>query len=566
MLNSLPDQLKLINKNKVYLWIFLFIWLLINLLQSAFTELAHDEAYYWMYSRHLDWGYFDHPPVIALLIKAGYSLFQNEFGVRLFTCILGTLTMGILFSTIDSQYRPVSLFIFLTCSVSLVQSHVGGFLAIPDIPMIFFAALFLYVYKIYLHKDKYWLAIILAVVAALMIYSKYQGVLLLLFSFLANLKLVRRRSFWIIPVLITLFLLPHLFWQIQNGFPSFKYHLISRSSAYTFKHTLNFLYSQFLIAGPLVSVIVFHAALSYKSNNIFERTLKYNLIGVLIFFFLSSFRGHVEAHWTAIAYIPLVILSYQKIVKSEKSSLWIKRLFIPSIAVFILIRIFLVVDILPKSISTAREMHEWDKWASQIDSLADGRKVVFVNSFQRPAKYSFYTKGKFSHSLNNIYYRKNQYDIWPFEDEVQHQKVLLMQSSNAEDTLISIVGEKYAYELINDFSSYHNIKLDPDKRRIDASLGDTVYLDVKIINPGHLDLNFKAGDEITATYHTGRKFLKHKKIASLKSICLPAGESIKLTVPVYIPGKKGKYALYISIATGNQLPAMNGPKIKVLVK
>ena len=59
----------------------LFIWWLINLLQAAFTELAHDEAYYFMFSQQLDWGYFDHPPMTALLIWLG-SFMGGEFGVR----------------------------------------------------------------------------------------------------------------------------------------------------------------------------------------------------------------------------------------------------------------------------------------------------------------------------------------------------------------------------------------------------------------------------------------------------------------------------------------------------
>ncbi len=49
----------------------------ISLFQAGFTELMDDEAYYWVYSRHLDWGYFDHPPMVALLIKMGYGLFHQ---------------------------------------------------------------------------------------------------------------------------------------------------------------------------------------------------------------------------------------------------------------------------------------------------------------------------------------------------------------------------------------------------------------------------------------------------------------------------------------------------------
>lgn len=53
-------------------------WLLVNLLQASFTGLANDEAYYWMYARKLSIGYFDHPPMIAVMIRIGDFLLQNE--------------------------------------------------------------------------------------------------------------------------------------------------------------------------------------------------------------------------------------------------------------------------------------------------------------------------------------------------------------------------------------------------------------------------------------------------------------------------------------------------------
>lgn len=47
------------------------------------ARLLVEEAYYWNYAQHLDWGYLDHPPMVAVLIKACTFLFgTNEFGVR----------------------------------------------------------------------------------------------------------------------------------------------------------------------------------------------------------------------------------------------------------------------------------------------------------------------------------------------------------------------------------------------------------------------------------------------------------------------------------------------------
>ena len=62
--------------------IFYAAWLVLALIQAWGTELFDDEAYYWVYSKFLDWGYFDHPPMIAVLIKIGYFIFPSELGVR----------------------------------------------------------------------------------------------------------------------------------------------------------------------------------------------------------------------------------------------------------------------------------------------------------------------------------------------------------------------------------------------------------------------------------------------------------------------------------------------------
>ena len=48
---------------------FLIFITLVNLLQAYFTEITLDEAYYYQYARDLDWGYYDHPPMVALVIK-----------------------------------------------------------------------------------------------------------------------------------------------------------------------------------------------------------------------------------------------------------------------------------------------------------------------------------------------------------------------------------------------------------------------------------------------------------------------------------------------------------------
>ena len=61
-------------------------------LMAAMVPLTADEAYYWLWSKHLDLGYMDHPPAIAWLIRAGTLLLGNTpLGIRASGIILSAL-------------------------------------------------------------------------------------------------------------------------------------------------------------------------------------------------------------------------------------------------------------------------------------------------------------------------------------------------------------------------------------------------------------------------------------------------------------------------------------------
>src|SRR5579871_3291440 len=66
----------------------------LRLAAAAWTPITFDEAYYWMWSKHLAGGYYDHPPMVALVIRAGTMIAgDTEFGVRLVS-ILSALPMS----------------------------------------------------------------------------------------------------------------------------------------------------------------------------------------------------------------------------------------------------------------------------------------------------------------------------------------------------------------------------------------------------------------------------------------------------------------------------------------
>ena len=57
--------------------------IVLRLVAAASTPLMVDEAYYWTWSRRLAAGYYDHPPLVAYVIRLGTLLAgDTEFGVR----------------------------------------------------------------------------------------------------------------------------------------------------------------------------------------------------------------------------------------------------------------------------------------------------------------------------------------------------------------------------------------------------------------------------------------------------------------------------------------------------
>ena len=551
------------------LFLFLAIWLAINMIQAYFTELAHDEAYYWMYSRFLAWGYFDHPPMIALVIKAGYMVIKNELGVRLFICIMSTGTLYLLYKLIDHPDKKLSFFIILTLSIGMVSTHVCGWIAIPDTPLILFVGLFFYLYRLYLDDDNIILAVFIAVVIALMLYSKYHGLLVVLFTLISNLSLFKRKSFWVILVLAAVFMIPHLFWQINNHFPTFDYHLIGRSSHYKIDYTINYILGQLVTAGPLAAPIVIFFAFKYKCANLFDKALKYNLAGTFIFFFISTFRGPVEPHWTAIAYIPLIILSYKGIIDNKKVKRWMHYLFWPSIIFAFFIRTALVYDFFPKSWILLNEFHGWDKWAKELQESAKGRKVVFTNKYQFPSKYTFYT-GEFSHTLNNVNYRKNQYDIWNFEDSIQDKPVMLIQGEKSADSLITGNGLIHRYQFIDNFKSYFRVKITIIKDRDIFQHNSEASFIIMVENNTENAIKFGKNRNWTsflcyAYSKKGEYIFPPIIIHNAELVSMEPHSCYLQKIKINTPASPGIYKLHIWIKTGNLAPSNNSTPVKIKV-
>ncbi len=306
--------------------IFSSIWFIINLIQSYYTEIIDDEAYYWVFSHFLDWGFFDHPPMIALLIKLGSAVLPGELGVRLLPCLLGAGTVFLILRMLKDEVRDIRFPMLIICTIPLLHMHVGGFIAIPDLPLVFFASLFFFIYKKYLERESPLIIIMLSLSIVLMLYSKYHALLVIGFSVLSNLKILYRRSFWLVVLLSLVLYLPHILWQVRHDFDSFGYHLIDRNRPFELRHLLEYIGNQWIMVGPFCGFILLYLGMTKRTTDKFESALKFNLIGFFLVFLFSSLKGHVEPHWTAAAIVPLILLSVPMIEENLRLKKWVSVL------------------------------------------------------------------------------------------------------------------------------------------------------------------------------------------------------------------------------------------------
>ena len=263
--------MKLIQKSKYQFLFFLIIFFVINLLQSKYTALFEDEAYYWVWSKNLAFGYFDHPPLVALWVRISSLFFDSELGVRFFSTISFSLMLVIIWLIIDykEKWKYVWLYFLLVISVALL--NVFGFVTTPDTPLFLFTALFLYAYKQFLIKDNWKYILLLGFSMAGMLYSKYHGVLVLFFVVMSNLSLLKNKKFWMASLFGFLLFLPHLNWQYQNDFPSFVYHLKERGKKpYRIDNTLMHFVNIIAIVG-ITFPIVYKAFFKLKTYSKFYK-------------------------------------------------------------------------------------------------------------------------------------------------------------------------------------------------------------------------------------------------------------------------------------------------------
>src|ERR1041384_7213551 len=133
----------------------------LRLIAAAFTPITFDEAYYWMWSQHLAGGYYDHPPMVAVVIRLGTLIAgDTEFGVRLVSILLALPMSWTIYQAAeqDGGSRRVAASSAILLNITLMAA-VGTMIVTPDAPLLVASRLLLFALAKVLHTGQgaWWL-------------------------------------------------------------------------------------------------------------------------------------------------------------------------------------------------------------------------------------------------------------------------------------------------------------------------------------------------------------------------------------------------------------------------
>src|ERR1700741_837292 len=106
----------------------------LRLVAAAWTPLTFDEAYYWMWSKALAGGYYDHPPMVAIVIRLGTMIAgDTPFGVRLASILLGLPRSWAIYRPAESLFggQRIAASETILLNVTLMAA-VGSLIVTPD--------------------------------------------------------------------------------------------------------------------------------------------------------------------------------------------------------------------------------------------------------------------------------------------------------------------------------------------------------------------------------------------------------------------------------------------------
>lgn len=319
--------------------------LLARALVAMRLPLSADEAYYWLWSKHLDFGYFDHPPAIAWLIRAG-TLFLGDsaIGVRASGLVLSLVASALVFKSalLMLQDRSRAWLAVLLFNLTLMIS-VEMLAATPDMPSVAASALFLFALaKLQRSGDgRWWLAV--GAAAGLGMLSKYSagflglGALVWLFADAKARPWLKTAWPWLGGAVGLLLFLPNLLWEASHQWETFAFQFgRAAGGQWTPRFLAEFFGAQLGLATPGIFVLGL-AGLIQARRGTDRFLLTALMLPAIAYFLIHALHDRVQGNWPSFLFPAFCILAASAFAGEGRLVRWSSSLAMPLAGLMLLL-------------------------------------------------------------------------------------------------------------------------------------------------------------------------------------------------------------------------------------
>jgi len=251
------------------LYLLTAVKLFIHVLASNRYGYFRDELYFLDCARHLDWGYVDHAPLIALYARISLLLGGSLPALRVLPAIAGaaTVALAMLLARQLGGRRFAQALAGLSVLAAPIYLGMDSILTMNAFePLFWMGCIYLLIRTVQTGNSRLWLWF--GVVAGLGIQNKHST---LLFAFAVSLAIIaspQRREvlkpwIWLGGGIAFLIFLPNLLWQIGHDFPTLETLRNVQATGKNIALTpLQFLWEQILLLHPPLFPVWFAGLIS----------------------------------------------------------------------------------------------------------------------------------------------------------------------------------------------------------------------------------------------------------------------------------------------------------------
>ena len=410
---------------------------------SGLINLSQDEAYQWLWSKHLALSYYNNPPAIAFIQWLGTALLgDTELGVRfcapLFAAILSWLVLRFMAREIGA--RKAFLLLLITFATPLLVA--GAILMTVDLPLVLcwmWAVIAGWRAVQANSKTRDWLVVGLA--TGLGFLCTYIAVFLpvcgaLFFGLQPSARhRLHKPGPWLALGVLSVCVLPVVIWNWQHGWITLDHVAGDAGLQNNWHPTLNYFFeffgSELGWLNPIFFVGAMWACVAFWKNRL-EKPLQLFLfcMGGPVFFgcWLFSLHSRVPSNWIAAALLPLFCLM---------AHFWADRLekIKPWLATGMILGLFMSVfmydgDLLGKIIARlpgdkdpSHRVRGWRETAQLVEKertgfdpgafvIADNYGTTGLYSFYLPAARADATSGEPRVYCIDADQPSNQFNLW----------------------------------------------------------------------------------------------------------------------------------------------------------